>query len=268
MRKLSIFVFCFFISVAAVKAQEQAPQTDKPAAPKKTTTTATKKKGSKTTKAAKPPVAEVPPPPPANMPAPIPVPMADRPPVPADPHAVPPPPPGTELPAPVAPVPPKHRGAKGDLHNHEHLPAGQPTGANLPNPSKLPPTPPGLPAPPRPYDPSVDNVPVGPNAGVFQFKEETHDFGQFTEGPTVETDFEFTNVGKEPITIKQAFGSCGCTIPTPPKEPIYPGKTGKIHVTFNSKGRVGLIHKDVTIVSNAKQQPMVVHIAGEVKAAH
>jgi len=103
------------------------------------------------------------------------------------------------------------------------------------------------------------------NAGKFKFKEETHDFGEVAEGPTAETDFEFKNVGKEPILITEAHGSCGCTVPQWPKEPIMPGKKAKIHVTYNTSGRPGPITKDVFITSNAQQSPMVLHIRGTVK---
>jgi hypothetical protein len=117
-----------------------------------------------------------------------------------------------------------------------------------------PPTPP--PPPPVP----VNN----PNAGKFQFKEETHDFGTVPEGPLAEYDFEFENVGKEPIVIQEAHGSCGCTVPKWPSEPILPGKKGVIHVAYNSAGRPGPISKEVTINSNAQQSPMVLHIRGNV----
>lgn len=105
---------------------------------------------------------------------------------------------------------------------------------------------------------------VNENAGKFKFKEETHDFGEVPEGPSAETDFVFTNVGKEPIVISSAHGSCGCTVPQWPKEPIMPGKKAKIHVTYNTSGRPGAIQKDVYINSNAQQSPMVLHIKGVV----
>lgn len=106
---------------------------------------------------------------------------------------------------------------------------------------------------------------VDPDAGKFKFKEETHDYGEVPEGPTAETDFEFKNVGKKPITISEAHGSCGCTVPKWPHEPILPGKKAMIHVTYNTAGRPGPIMKDVTINSDAQQQPMVLHIRGTVK---
>lgn len=116
-------------------------------------------------------------------------------------------------------------------------------------------TPPPPPAPPK----------ANPNAGKFKFTEETHDFGEIPEGPVAEYDFEFKNVGKEPIVIQEAHGSCGCTVPKWPQEPILPGKKGVIHVAYNSAGRPGPINKDVTINSNAQQSPLVLHIKGTVK---
>lgn len=117
-------------------------------------------------------------------------------------------------------------------------------------------------APPPPAPPKVN-----PNAGKFKFVEEIHDFGEVEEGPLAEVDFEFKNVGKEPIIINEAHGSCGCTVPKWPQEPILPGKKGVIHVAYTSKGRPGPINKSVTINSNAQQSPMVLQIRGNVKPA-
>jgi hypothetical protein len=121
------------------------------------------------------------------------------------------------------------------------------------------------PAPvPAPAAPVAAPAP-DPDAGVFKFKEETHDYGEVPEGPIAECDFTFKNVGKKPIVIQEAHGSCGCTVPKWPSEPIMPGKTGTIHVNYNTQGRQGPIMKDITITSNAKQSPMVLHIRGNVK---
>lgn len=129
-------------------------------------------------------------------------------------------------------------------------------GAPLPAPTPTTVTP--APPPPPPAK-------VNPDAGKFKFTEETHDFGEVPEGPLAEYDFEFKNVGKEPIIIQEAHGSCGCTVPKWPQEPILPGKKGVIHVAYTSAGRPGPINKDVTINSNAQQSPMVLHIRGNVK---
>ena len=115
--------------------------------------------------------------------------------------------------------------------------------------------------PPPPAAPAVD-----PKAGIFKFKKETHGFGSVMEGPQAECDFEFKNVGKSPIIISEAHGSCGCTVPKWPSEPILPKHKGVIHVTYNTTGRVGNISKDVYITSNAQQSPMKLHITGNVRA--
>jgi hypothetical protein len=109
-------------------------------------------------------------------------------------------------------------------------------------------------------------VAADPNAGKFKFKEETHDYGEVPEGPMAEYDFQFKNVGKKPIVITEAHGSCGCTVPKWPTDPILPKHTGVIHVSYNSAGRPGQINKDVYITSNAQQNPMKLHITGMVKA--
>ncbi|NCX95653.1 MAG: DUF1573 domain-containing protein [Chitinophagia bacterium] len=127
-----------------------------------------------------------------------------------------------------------------------------------------PPTPVLPPTPPPPVLP--EEVKITPKNGDFKFAEETHNFGEVPEGPTAECDFEFSNTGTDSITIVEAHGSCGCTVPTYPKEPIPPGKTGKIHVVYNTDHRAGPIMKDVTIKSDAKSGTKVLHIAGTVKA--
>ena len=90
---------------------------------------------------------------------------------------------------------------------------------------------------------------------TIKFEQTTHDFGGIPEGPVATYEFDFTNTGKEPISIQTAQASCGCTTPEWPKTPIAPGKTGKIKVGYNSEGRPGAFTKDVTvtIVSGANQ---------------
>jgi hypothetical protein len=89
-------------------------------------------------------------------------------------------------------------------------------------------------------------------APKFKFDEEVHDFGTIKESPTpAEYVFKFKNVGKAPLIIQNASASCGCTTPEWPKEPILPGKTGKIVVKYNTQGRVAPFEKSVYIQSNA-----------------
>ena len=84
----------------------------------------------------------------------------------------------------------------------------------------------------------------------FEFSEESFDFGNIKEGDEVSHTFSFTNVGEAPLIIESAKGSCGCTVPNWPKNPIPVGGTGDIEVKFNSKGKPGQQNKTVTITAN------------------
>jgi hypothetical protein len=85
------------------------------------------------------------------------------------------------------------------------------------------------------------------------FKKVEHDFGTINEGDNVETVFEFTNTGEADLIIADAKGSCGCTVPVFPKEPIKPGETKKLTVTFNSQGKPNQQQKTVTIDCNTEK---------------
>lgn len=109
-----------------------------------------------------------------------------------------------------------------------------------------------------------------PNAPVFKFVEETHDFGNIAEGPEAQIDFVFTNAGAEPLIIQQCTASCGCTTPDWTKEPIMPGQKGIIKVKYSTKDRVGTFSKTVYIRSNAKsdKERYEITIKGNVIAAN
>ncbi len=107
---------------------------------------------------------------------------------------------------------------------------------------------------------------VNPNAPEFKFEKEEHRFGNIKQGESVTYEFKFKNTGKEPLIITNASGSCGCTQPIFPKEPIMKGKEGIIKVTFNSAGKMGAQDKTVTITSNAKTPQKILHIIGNVEA--
>jgi len=102
-----------------------------------------------------------------------------------------------------------------------------------------------------------------PNAGEFKFVEESHDFGDIPQSTPVTTQFTFTNTGKEPLIIKNCQASCGCTVPSWPKEPILPGKESSIQVTYNA-AHAGNFTKSITITSNAKTPTKVIYIKGNV----
>jgi hypothetical protein len=112
----------------------------------------------------------------------------------------------------------------------------------------------------------VDNS-KNPKAPEITFEKETHDYGTIDQGADGSYDFKFKNTGKEPLVITNARGSCGCTVPSWPKEPIKPGGTGIIKVTYDTK-RVGAFTKTVTITSNAKTENKVISIKGTVNAVN
>jgi hypothetical protein len=96
----------------------------------------------------------------------------------------------------------------------------------------------------------------------FQFKEDSWDFGNISEGvPAIHT-FEFTNAGKEPIVISQVTASCGCTTPVWPKEPVAPGAKGVVSVSYNA-ARQGSFVKSVTVLSNTGE-PKYLTVKGNV----
>ena len=100
----------------------------------------------------------------------------------------------------------------------------------------------------------------------ISFNKETHDYGKIEQHANGECVFTFTNNGTEPLTISNAKGSCGCTVPQWPREAIAPGQTGEIKVKYDTK-RIGIINKSVTIQSNAVNSPTkIIRIKGEIKA--
>lgn len=91
------------------------------------------------------------------------------------------------------------------------------------------------------------------NDPVVTFEEDSKDFGDITQGDKVEHVFKFENTGKSPLVISNVAATCGCTVPSWPKEPIAPGKTGEIKVSFNSAGKMGKQNSVVRIYSNASE---------------
>ena len=104
-----------------------------------------------------------------------------------------------------------------------------------------------------------------PNAPTMSFSKDAIDYGTIKHDADGTRIFTFTNEGKTPIVISEAHGSCGCTVPTYPKEPIMPGKTAEISVHYDTH-RVGPFSKSVTVNSNAKNSPVVLKISGTVEA--
>ena len=95
------------------------------------------------------------------------------------------------------------------------------------------------------------------------FETTTIDYGTIEQGSDRVRIFKFENTGTEPLIITKAKGSCGCTVPTYPKEPVLPGESGEIKVEYDTN-RVGPFTKTVTLTTNASDRTLLT-IKGEVK---
>lgn len=126
--------------------------------------------------------------------------------------------------------------------------------------------------PPMP-DPSI-NQPQQPSQSesraktAIKFAEMNHDFGEIEQNSKHTKIFKFTNTGTQPLIIENASGSCGCTVPTYPKEPIAPGKTGEIEVVYSPGTQQGAQTKTVTITANTEPITTTLNISANVHAAH
>ena len=104
-----------------------------------------------------------------------------------------------------------------------------------------------------------------PNAADIKWESTAIDYGNVKKGDesSATREFKFTNVGKSPLILSSCRGSCGCTVPTCPTEPILPGKSGTIKVHYDIN-RVGPFTKTVSVSSNAKQANETLKISGTV----
>ena len=105
---------------------------------------------------------------------------------------------------------------------------------------------------------------ISQGAPVISFDKEEYDFGTVKEGEVVETTFVVTNSGKSDLVITNAQASCGCTVPNWPKEPIAPGKTGEIKVSFNTSGKPNKQSKSITLTTNTEKGREILKISGMV----
>ncbi len=111
---------------------------------------------------------------------------------------------------------------------------------------------------------NATSTPIGPLTTI-KYDDASYDFGVADEGTVVKHVYKFTNTGDEPLVISNARGSCGCTVPTWPKQPIPPGGKGEINVEFNTKGKPGRQSKQVTVTANTNPSDTHLEIHGEVR---
>ena len=102
------------------------------------------------------------------------------------------------------------------------------------------------------------------NGPQITLDKEVHDYGTIKQGANGTSEFTIKNTGNAPLIVSRAKGSCGCTVPEWPKEPIMPGESAVMTVKYDTK-RIGAINKSVTISSNATNaETKVVRIKGTV----
>lgn len=99
----------------------------------------------------------------------------------------------------------------------------------------------------------------------IDFEKLEHNFGSFKEVDGSQTyNFKFTNNGASPLILNNVRASCGCTTPEWTKDPIAPGQTGFIKVSYNPRNRPGPFNKTVTVSSNAANSSVILRIKGDV----
>lgn len=101
---------------------------------------------------------------------------------------------------------------------------------------------------------------------IMSFETLTVDYGEIVQHSDPLRVAKFTNTGDEPLVISNARGSCGCTVPQWPKEPVMPGETSQIEIRYDTK-RLGKINKTVTITTNQGSEPVVLRVKGQISKA-
>jgi hypothetical protein len=97
------------------------------------------------------------------------------------------------------------------------------------------------------------------------FEKASHNFGEIMQDSKNTYIFKFTNTGNEPLVIENASGSCGCTVPSYPKEPIAPGATGEIEIAYSPGKQQGEQNKTISITANTQPNITTLNIMATVK---
>ena len=100
---------------------------------------------------------------------------------------------------------------------------------------------------------------------VIKFDKNEFDFGKILQGEVVSYTFHFTNTGNAPLLITSVDKSCGCTASDYPREPIQPGESGEIKITYDSKGHHGFQSKVLIVNANTMPSQSALRIKAEVR---
>ncbi|MDD3876965.1 MAG: DUF1573 domain-containing protein [Bacteroidales bacterium] len=111
---------------------------------------------------------------------------------------------------------------------------------------------------------SADGTVAEGSLPVLKFDKTEHDFGQLIQGERVSYAFKFKNEGTSDLVIASANAGCGCTIPNYPRQPIAPGESGVVEVSFNTNGKSGFQNQRVSIVANTQPNTTVITIKANV----
>jgi hypothetical protein len=109
----------------------------------------------------------------------------------------------------------------------------------------------------------LQNTSQAQDSARITFDKKVHDYGTIYQNDNGVCEFTFTNTGKVPLVLTNVYSSCGCTVPSWPKEPTMPGKSNVIKVKYNTS-RLGSINKTVTVESNAANGTVRLSIKGNV----
>lgn len=110
------------------------------------------------------------------------------------------------------------------------------------------------------------NVAADNNLPVFEFETDIIDYGKITQNADGVRKFKFKNVGKSDLLITSISSSCGCTVPSYPKEAIKPGETGEIEIKYNT-AILGGFSKVITVFSNTTEPQKILRLKGIVSKA-
>ena len=99
------------------------------------------------------------------------------------------------------------------------------------------------------------------------FESDVIDYGDVAHGADGTREFKFTNTGNAPLVISKAYSTCGCTVPSPPTDPIAPGESNVIKVRYDTNRAPGPIRKTITVYTNASAEPYTLKIKGNLLPA-
>ena len=117
----------------------------------------------------------------------------------------------------------------------------------------------------KPTDDAVKPDTTSVAGPVMTLESMTVQYGDIVQGSDPLRTVSFTNTGNEPLVISNAKGSCGCTVPTWPREPIGPGESAVIEIRYDTK-RLGGINKTVKLTTNDPTGTYVLRVKGNITA--